>query len=329
MKFPGGPLRSTARGLTIRRWNIFAPKSIRNKLDAILSWKHVPLCVLAMAVLAMPIYAQRSGTGGGGTHTSPGRTTTGVYSPGLNRYPTIGPTWQPLPDAPPIPKPTMADDDKCFPWNLSEVHASSVSVARLKVPSKARSEFEKACTALSKSKFEEAEQHARGAIDKSQSYAAAWVMLGVTLEGQHKSQDAGDACSHAVTIDAAYLPAYLCKAEFAVRDQLWKQVLDIADMAQGLNSGGDAYVHYYRGMAYLHLNNLVEAKKSALQAMEIDINHHEPSVYFLLAQIYDHEGDNASAITKLHQFMKYHSDRIQEDEAKQYLAKLESQQSAK
>jgi hypothetical protein len=63
--------------------------------------------------------------------------------------------------------------------------------------------------------------------------------------------------------------------------------------------------------------------------MEIDVNHIEPSLYFLLAQIYDHEGDHASAITKLHQFMKYHSDRIQEDEAKQYLAKLESQQSAK
>ena len=236
---------------------------------------------------------------------------------------------QPLPDVPPIPKPTMADDEKCFPWNLSEVRATSVSVTSLKVPSKARSEYEKGCAASNKQKFEEAEQHVRSAIDKFQNYSAAWVMLGVILEEQHKPQEASDACSHAVTIDAKYLPAYLCKAEFDVRNQDWNQVLSVAEMALGLNSEGDAYAHYYRAVAFFHLNNLVEAKNSALRAMETDVNHLEPSIYFLLAQIYDREGNNASAITKLHQFLKYHSDRQHEEEAKQFLAKLESQPSAK
>jgi tetratricopeptide (TPR) repeat protein len=202
-----------------------------------------------------------------------------------------------------------------------------VSVARLKVPSKARSEYEKACDASNKNKFEEAEQHARNAIDKFQSYSAAWVMLGVILEEQHKPQEAGDACSHAVTIDAKYLPAYLCKAEFAVRSEDWKQVLDLADMALGLNSESNAYSYYYRAIAYLYMNNLVEAKKSGLQAVEVDVNHFEPSFYFLLAQIYEREGDTANAIAQLQQLLKHRSDR--QDEAKQYLARLESQQPTK
>jgi tetratricopeptide (TPR) repeat protein len=236
---------------------------------------------------------------------------------------------QPMPGIPPLVKPTLPDDEKCFPWNLSEVHATSVSVTRLKIPSKARSEYQKACDASSKNKLEEAEKHARNAIDKFQDYSAAWVMLGLTLEQQNKPQEAGDACSHAMTVDAKYLPAYLCKAEFAVRSQEWKQVIDLADMAQGLNAESDAYSHYYRATAYFHMNDFDEAKKSALKAAEVDANHSEPFIYFLLAQIYDRQGDKTSAIAQLQQILKHHVDRQEEDKVKQYLSSLESEVAAK
>ena len=155
-------------------------------------------------------------------------------------------------------------------------------------------------------------------------------MLGLSLEQEKKSQDAGDACSHAITVDATYLPAYLCEAEFAVRDeQEWKQVLDLADMAEGLNAENDAYTYYYRAMAYFHMDNLVEARKSALRAEEVDVNHTEPFIYLLLAQIYERQGDKADAIFQLQQLLKHHTDREQEDQAKQYLAKLESEQAPK
>lgn len=327
---PGSP----CRGLLSRRRNRRAPKPDRSSLSAVLSWKQVLLCVLAMAVSVEPFYAQRGGGGGGGagggTHGTTNRGGTGgVYYPPVYTRPGIDPTMQPVPDIPPLPKPTIADDEKCFPWNLSDTRATTVSVTRLKVPSKARGEYQKACDASNKNRFEEAEQHVRKAIDKSQNYVAAWVMLGVILEEQHKPQEAGDACSHAVTIDASYLPAYLCKAELAVRGQEWKQVLDLADMAQGLNSEGDAYTYYYRATAYLHMNNLAEARKSALQAEETDVNHSEPFIYFLLAQIYERQGDKANAINQLQQLLKHHTDRQQEDQAKQYLAKLESEQASK
>jgi len=222
-----------------------------------------------------------------------------------------------------------ADEERCFPWKLSAVRSTTVSVTRLKAPSKARSEYEKACDASTRNKFEEAEQHARSAIGKFQDYSAAFVMLGVVLEAQHKAQEARDACSHAAAIDATYLPAYLCSAEVSVRNREWKQVLDCADLALGLKSGGDPYAYYYRAMAYLYMNNTVEAKKSALRAVEIDVNHDEPLLYFLLAKIYEREGDSANAIAELQQFLKHPTDRQQEDAAKQALANLESQQPAK
>jgi tetratricopeptide (TPR) repeat protein len=222
-----------------------------------------------------------------------------------------------------------ADEDRCFPWNLAAVRSTTVSVTRLKVPSNARIEYERACDASNKNKFNEAEQHARSAIDKFQDYSAAWVMLGVILEEQHKAQEARDACSHASAIDPTYLPAYLCAAEVSARNREWEQVLNAVDLALGLNSEGDPYAYYYRAMAYLHMNNRVEAKKSALQAMEIDANHNEPSFCLLLAQIYEREGDSPNAIALLQQFLKHPTDRQQENAAKRLLEKLESQQSTK
>lgn len=77
----------------------------------------------------------------------------------------------------------MADDAKCFPWKLSEVRAGTVDVKTLSIPSSAKHEFEKACDASKKNKYDEVEQHARGAIAKFETYPAAWVMLGLSLEG--------------------------------------------------------------------------------------------------------------------------------------------------
>lgn len=221
------------------------------------------------------------------------------------------------------------DEESCFPWKLSGTRLATVTVNRLKAPSKAIEEYEKACDASNKNKFTEAEQHARSAIDTFQGYSAAWVMLGVILEEQHKSQEARDACTHAAGIDATYLPAYLCAAEVSARRREWEQVLSSADLAMGLQSEADPYAYYYRAMAYLHMNNLVEAKRSALRALEIDVNHNDPSLNFLLALIYQREGDTPNAIAQLQQFLKHPSDRLREDAAKQLLAKLESPQSSK
>jgi tetratricopeptide (TPR) repeat protein len=284
-------------------------KPDRYSLSAVLSWKRVLLSGLATVVSVMPLCAQK-------TRYSPNFGAAGKPSVNVVQNSTFGAS------------PT-ADEEQCFPWKLAAVRSTTVSVTRLRIPSNARIEYEKACDASNKNKFEEAERHARSAIDKFQEYSAAWVMLGVILEEQHKAQEARDACSHAAAIDATYLPSYLCAAEVSARRREWEQVLNAADLALGLKSEGDQYAYYYRAMAYLHMNNPVEAKKSALQAAEIDVSHDEPSFYLLLAQIYQREGDSANAIAQLQQVLKHPTNRQQEDAAKRLLAKLESQPSTK
>ena len=294
---------------TISRQSSGALKPDHYVLFAVAGWSQAALCVLTMVVSVVPLSAQKT-----------------RYAPsfGVAGKPAVSIVHNSTFDTNPA-----ANEESCFPWKLSVVRSPTVSVARLKVPSKARGEFEMACDASNKNKFDEAEQHARTAIEKSQGYSAAWVMLGVILEEQHKAQEARDACSHAAAIDATYLPAHLCGAELSVRNREWGQVLISADLALGLQTESDPYAYYYRAMAYLHMNNPAEAKKSALQAAEVDVKHDLPSLYLLTAEIYEREGDSANAIAQVQQFLKHPTDRQHEETAKQFLARLESQQSAK
>ena len=229
-------------------------------------------------------------------------------------------------DVPPLLKPSIPDDEKCLPWSLSAAPTTALSVTTLKVPSKARGEYEKACNASLRKKFEDAERYSRRAIDKFQDYAAAWVMLGVVLDEEHKEQEARDACSRAATIDGKYLPAYLCLAEFSARNREWERLLTLANAALGLNSENQGYAYYYRAMAYLYLHKPKDAQESALKAAQIDVNHNYVPIYFLLAQTYDAEGDKPAAAAQLRQLLKHRITREQQDAVKQYLATLEAKQ---
>ena len=234
-----------------------------------------------------------------------------------------------IPPMQPFPKATMTEDETCLPWAISAVRGATVSVTRLAVPSKARSDFEKACGDFKKKKLPEAEQHFRDAIEKYSDYSAAWVMLGQVLQEKGQAKEATDACSHAVSLDATYLPPYLCLAELSTRGNLWESVLEISNRALALNPVGDGYAYYYRAMAYFHLNKMQEAWSSAANAAGIEGDHHEPGLYFLLAQIYEAEGDAVNAVSQLKQFLKITNDREERDQAQQYLAKLQAQQDPK
>jgi len=278
---------------------------------------HLAVCALAVVLFAAPSRAQLKNR----EEIGPGPTAGTVC--GINSGVVCGA--QTLGDIPPLAKPVPVDDEKCLPWNLSRGRDKAFTVRTLNVPSKARGEYEKACSASQKKNFTEAEQHARGAVEKFQNYPAAWVMLGVVLDQLDKVQEGRDACTRATNIDDKYLPAYLCAAEFSARNRDWEELLKTANAALSLNSGGDGYAYYYRAKAYMYLHNLPEAERSALQAVEINVEHDYLPLYFLLAQIYDARGDKASAKAQLQQILKRHVDRQQEDVAKKFLAEIESE----
>jgi len=306
---------------------------IRNQ-PGIACLKLLVFWALAIALPALPIRAQKgapAGGGSGGSHGTFGGGTTSrpVYSPTQPGTQPNTETEVPTPSTGSLPKPVMTEDDSCLPWDLSIVRGASVSAIRLAVPSKARGQYEKACGALKKNKLSEAEQHFRDAIQKYPNYPAAWVMLGQVLEDQQKMTEAHDACSQSIKVDPTYLPPYLCLAGLLDREKQWNDLLTWSDRFGGMNLGGELYSNYYRGLSLLHLRKLPEAQKSIAAAIALDSEHHQPHLYFLLAQIYGEQGDVDGAAAQIEQFVKYSRSQKDKDSAKEYLAELQSQHSAK
>ncbi len=136
---------------------------------AILNWKQPAFCALAMAILAFPCPAQKGGYPGssGPNHGAAG----GAVVSG--RFPPIT-SPQSTSNTASLSKSGVFTDEDCLPWNVSENRDAAVSLTRLTVPSKARTDYEKACDSNNKNEFKDAELHVRGAIDKFQPIAA-WV----------------------------------------------------------------------------------------------------------------------------------------------------------
>ncbi len=312
-KINRGRAATSSSDKLMHKLNSRRPRAGRRKFALIESCMLVALFALALALSAPPLRAQIKNRQDVAINVGANCTNSGPCQ-----------SYAPIIDTPPLAKPVVVPDEKCLPWNLSGMQASTSTVKTLKVPAKARDEFSKGCISSQKMKLEESEQHLRRAIDKFKDYPAAWVMLGVVLDEQHKEQEARDACSQVPTIDAKYFPAYLCLAEFSARNQEWQRLLDLANVALSINPENDGYARYYRAMASFYLNNLVDAQKDALQASEIDLNHNYLPLYFLLAQIYAAQGDKVAAAAQLRLALKNHNDPKLEEIAKNYLAKLEA-----
>ena len=294
--------------------------------------------VSLLVICAAPLRAQKGGGGGsppgggGGTpRPSPSPPTGGSARPFPPMQPGIQPDYpdiyNPAINQPqPMPKPVVNEDDACLPWDLSDVHGSSVSAIRLGVPGKARSQYQKACDAFKKLDLPKAEERLHDAIDKYPNYPAAWVLLGQVMLGQNKMTDAHDDCSKPIKADPTYLPPYLCLAGLLDRERNWGELQTWSDRFRGLSLTGDLYSNYYRGLALFHLHKFAEAEKNVTQAISLDSTHHQPNLYFLLAQIYGEQGDVPNASAQIQQFVKYSPSKQDKDLAKQYLTELQSRQ---
>jgi tetratricopeptide (TPR) repeat protein len=209
------------------------------------------------------------------------------------------------------------------PLNLTA--APLVSTAQLQVPSNARKEYQRACVALKDKKGADAEKYLRNAVEDFPKYVVAWVTLGQLLVAEQEHQEGRGACSHAAAVDPNYVPAYLCLADIAARAHDWGEALSMSNRALEIDPSNNAVAYEYRAAANLNLRNLAEAEKSGLRAAEIDKNHREPRVYFVLAQIYEAKHDPTNEAAQLREYLKYADNPDDIAMVKQSLAELEKQ----
>lgn len=194
--------------------------------------------------------------------------------------------------------------ESCNSWTESSSHSPTVSVARLAVPGKASSEYQKGCGALKDKRLDSAEQHERKAIELYPNYAAAWVVLGQVLEAENKRSDGLTACSQARSVDPNYVAPYLCLADLAATEENWQEVSILSGSALTLDPAGNAYSFYYAADAELHQGNVAKALKDAQNSVTLDKWRRLAQVHLLLAQIYRAEKDLNGQATQLREYLK-------------------------
>ena len=202
--------------------------------------------------------------------------------------------------------------------------SSVVTVDSLEIPPQAQKQYHAACSALKSNKLASSEQHLRKAVQLYPKYVAGWVMLGQILEAQQKTDQARSACSQAAKADPNYAASYLCLAEIAGREEKWDEVLRATTRALELDPLHDPYAYFFSAIAYFSLKQFAEAEKRALKAEELDREHYEPRVQFLLGQIYKATNDPMNAAAQLREYLKYAPNAQDSETVKKDLAKLEA-----
>ena len=293
----------------------FVPGAMRRgyggPLVARLLLKELAVCAFGVGLLAATLAAQSDSSASG---TTPGW-------PLHNPAPTHA-----TPDAVGVPIANVADrDESCLLWTVGEAPARTVNAATLRVPGKARGEYDKGCSDLEGKKLATAESHLRKAVQDYPHYAAAWVLLGQALEAGDRMEEARGACSQASDADPEYAPAYLCLADVFEQLQQWNQALDQADRALKLDPVQNVYGNFYSAMAHFHLSHLPAAERNALETIDADHHHRVPQAHLLLAQIYGAKHDYNGAAVQLRAYLKIVPNSTAAAEVKKRLAYLESQ----
>lgn len=226
---------------------------------------------------------------------------------------------QSTPSAPaPEQSSVPADADNCFLPPLNGLEMLNTGVAEFQIPAKSQHEFEEACASLRGKKVVDAEVHLRRALRQDAKFSAAWVLLGQVLEAEQRMDEARNVC----TKPASYLPAYLCLADVSARAKNWDDVLRLSSLALEIDPSTAAPAYAYNAAANFNLHNLPAAEKSALRAIDIDTGNKDPRVHYLLAQIYEAEGDHTSQAAQLREYLKYVTDPNDVEMVKKVLATL-------
>ena len=272
--------------------------------------RKVPFCAFCslLIVFSAPLLAQRNAAPSKSGSAAAGSSMTGYgpYTPANGfAFANCDGVWScPVSTPRPMPATPLQDDHVCFLTPIAGIHTPTVIVIRLEVPDKARSEYEKACSALNHRKYPEAEEHLLKAINFCPSYGAAWVLLAQVQELEQKTSDAAGSCNRALKIDSNYAPAYLCLAHLAAGEKKWDQVAELTNHLFELHPINASNAWYYNALAYFHLDRLSMAEASALRGIEENRKDHQPLLHLLLARIYEETGNRSSEISELHEYLK-------------------------
>lgn len=288
-----------------------------------------PALSLAMAILcSLPAVSQKGGGRSGGTHSTP-------PTPTVNPPPSYTTSYKPTsteseftiydvtrPGSP--PQKFETEQPACFHWPMNPILSGTVNATRMEIPAKAQSEFSDGCAAIRSKNFSSAQEHLTQALKAHSKFAAAWTLLGQSQKDQGQNDKAAKSCARAREADPGYLAAYLCLADLAARENKWAEVADLTNLVIGLHPVKAPSAFFYNCLANFYLKQWGLAEQSALREITEGPKAYEPQVRWLLAKIYEQQGERAQEAEQLREYLKLAPHAADSSTARQILQEIES-----
>src|SRR6267378_3015040 len=190
----------------------------------------------------------------------------------------------------------------------------TVSIHDLKVPGKARHEFDKGIARLQKNDAEGSLNHFKEATNAFPNYYEAYYQIGVANLELRRGNDAEQALQRSIDLSGGgfaepqfALGALLCdRQSFQDAERVLRRAIDV--------DGNSWKGHLFLGQALFGQNRLVEAEKSVREVLlrRPDL----PSVYLLLANIHIRKHEYILAIKDLDTFLAIKPDGPTSDQAR-------------
>jgi len=292
--------------------------------------RHPFLCLIAFSATAMPLAAQRSGTPITPPNAQPGIPRVGEPLPGETQSPADSLNtllnFETMSVGSPMDAITQED---CGAWTQTGSRSATVSITRLQVSGKARSEYQKVCSEFKKKKLTDAERDAQKVVGQFPKYPAAWVLLGEALFYEQQLDRAHTACAQASEVDPGYVSPYLCLAAIADTQQDWDQTDDMSDKALAVNPLQNPYALYYKADVAFHQERYKDAQEIAQSAADADTTHQMPEIQLLLARIYRALNQQSAEEAQVRDYLKFQHQPSDPNAVHAQMANLEAQETPK
>jgi tetratricopeptide (TPR) repeat protein len=283
--------------------------------------------ILAVVLSALPGVAQKSGggkSGGSGSHTTTSAPSSS-YNPNYRPRSSEGEF-----DANVV---FLSGDNHqllkndlpaCFQWPMSPIQSNTVSAIGMELSSEAKDQFTSGCAAIQKKNLKDAEHRLNRVIELNPKYAAAWVLLGQANKEQGHIKEAVQFCTQAQEADANYLPAYLCLADLAARQDQWSEVAQLTNQVLAMHPTRAPGAYYYNTLANLYLKQWPSAEKSGLQALQDSSKSEKVELHWLLAKIYEEQHNRSAEAEHIREYLSLAPNGESADTAKHILKQIEA-----
>jgi len=183
-------------------------------------------------------------------------------------------------------------------------HDSTVSVASLAAPPKAKKAFEKGQEQARKNNWQSACDYFQKAVQIYPRYAAAWLDLGRAQAHQQNLAEARRSFQRATDEDSHLTATYAELASLAARQNDWSLLSEATDhLVQQLPNSSPS-IWFLNSIGKFNIGQISNAKHSAEQGLRLDLHHAIPQLEYLYGMILARERNYVSAAQHIRTYLR-------------------------